>query len=43
MTGAIRVWPDGGALIDQPLKLLAAFRSLAKYEAEERADGQGEG
>lgn len=29
MAGGIRTWPDGGTLLDQPVKLVRAFDVIA--------------
>jgi hypothetical protein len=31
--GGLRAWPDGGALLDQPVKLTQAFRTIAFEKA----------
>lgn len=32
------IWPDGGALLDQPLKLIAAFNYIRALSAYYRKD-----
>lgn len=31
--GELRAWPDGGSLLDQPVKLIGAFRIIGRERA----------